>query len=745
MEDEDFRRLELINVKCDVLIDDEDYEKVFRIIRLGGEEADKELARELGDKPASKQCNTYLLKISDTGSKPQLSVKDNHSPASSHNFTADQLGLWLPLFFAKAVRAYLSKNGSDDAMACLDDVLMYLHHHLPAFPKSNEDVILQHLYFQELAACGRPGLESLGYALRAADILEINRSRQLYDIEFYEFYKLWSELNQGIGYWHSGQRTEAALKFSAIINKFKEFDDEKFKNLSGNKQESWRKLLCYQAVLFRAELQESLQFSYHTIKTLKGLNNEKREKRLIKEALAYRDMRRLNEALDKIKELLWNGEASTYSDTTLNAIFEKFDNWELGKKKAGLWSGTAGLLFDFYLTKFEDQNPKMHDIETFTSKIIQYADALMKSKPERVSYLQQVARYLRWLSDKCDKRQKKEYKTQIESLYSHLQSPRINDNIKLKDFGKYDYDRYVDSMEHFYKKWNKSNKKKNKKSDEKNFIEKVMSFEKEESYLYDFKELERNQRIHRLTNGFEKDCALKCFYGEDYSFFKDLLKCKKKEPDLPVNIDLLKGCDYEAIMMKENDRFLEYLKDNSVHPIPIFKRGQCSSFHFMGLQRWNSQTPTLTLSQGGGYLLYQQDKRGVVSLGIAIDPGFDFVDNLFHMGFTLKDINFILLTHAHLDHIRDFEPIVSALLDLKKRAPKEKKVKGKIHAIMSLGVYRKLENIITNNTLREFLADTYIVDIDREIVDRNINGKFPAIRFRKNKKNVFVSVLNLTS
>lgn len=151
MRDEDFRRLELINVKCDVLIDEEEYEKLFKIITLGDNDSEEELRRELGDKPVSEKCYAYLLKISKE-SKPRLSVKDNHRPARTLDLTADEFKLWLPLFFAKAVRAYLSKNGSDNAMACLDDVLMYLHDKLPAFRENNDhqNVLLQHLYFQEL-------------------------------------------------------------------------------------------------------------------------------------------------------------------------------------------------------------------------------------------------------------------------------------------------------------------------------------------------------------------------------------------------------------------------------------------------------------------------------------------------------------------------------------------------------------------------------------------------------------------
>ncbi len=147
----------------------------------------------------------------------------------------------------------------------------------------------------------------------------------------------------------------------------------------------------------------------------------------------------------------------------------------------------------------------------------------------------------------------------------------------------------------------------------------------------------------------------------------------------------------------------------------------------MGLQRWNSTSPAKGSSLGGGYLLYYTDKNGRLDLGIAIDPGFDFIKNLFHQGFSLRDIDIVLLSHAHLDHIRDFESMITLLLELKKRTKKEKiQEKHKLHAIMTLGVYSRLEHIITSPGLREFI-DPYIIDIKKEIFikkeEKNTNEK----------------------
>ena len=166
--------------------------------------------------------------------------------------------------------------------------------------------------------------------------------------------------------------------------------------------------------------------------------------------------------------------------------------------------------------------------------------------------------------------------------------------------------------------------------------------------------------------------------------------------------------DYIKIMQDWDDYYLRQLRSPSTH-----ENHQKGGFYFMGLQRWNSASPAKGYSVGGGYLLYHLNKDSKeVDMGIAIDPGFDFVRNLFHMGFSLDDIDIVLISHAHLDHIRDFESIVMLLSELNKRGKREKRV----HVILSLGAYRRLKHIVEDPGFRYFV-EPYIIDVDREIRD----------------------------
>ena len=180
----------------------------------------------------------------------------------------------------------------------------------------------------------------------------------------------------------------------------------------------------------------------------------------------------------------------------------------------------------------------------------------------------------------------------------------------------------------------------------------------------------------------------------------------------PVNNDdsknepQLSSLDYDYLMQHAEKQLTRHLSHESLHE--PYKE----ALHFQGLQRWNSLTPAQGRSVGGGYLLYRTDKDGKVDLGIAIDPGFDYVRNLFKMGFSLKDIDIILISHAHADHLWDFESIIQLLHELNKK----KKIVHRINVLMTLGIYHRLEHIITNPELRRYI-NPLIIDIEKEIID----------------------------
>ena len=57
--------------------------------------------------------------------------------------------------------------------------------------------------------------------------------------------------------------------------------------------------------------------------------------------------------------------------------------------------------------------------------------------------------------------------------------------------------------------------------------------------------------------------------------------------------------------------------------------------------------------KGGGCFLSWQKK------GIVIDPGYDFIENMYSEGLSIGDIDAIIITHAHNDHYIDLDPILT--------------------------------------------------------------------------------------
>lgn len=49
--------------------------------------------------------------------------------------------------------------------------------------------------------------------------------------------------------------------------------------------------------------------------------------------------------------------------------------------------------------------------------------------------------------------------------------------------------------------------------------------------------------------------------------------------------------------------------------------------------------------------------------GIVVDPGFDFVENLYRTGYSIADIDMIVVTHDHVDHLGAFDQLRSLLFE----------------------------------------------------------------------------------
>lgn len=235
--------------------------------------------------------------------------------------------------------------------------------------------------------------------------------------------------------------------------------------------------------------------------------------------------------------------------------------------------------------------------------------------------------------------------------------------------------------------------------------------------------------------------------GEDEIFYKNRTKCIQYLID-SINEDIdkkefmLQFANYDDILKREARRFEKHVTGRSLQPLPAisnslekgkFEKNESYSVNYVGLRRWNSYTPQLSFSVGGGHFVFlsenkgEKKEKGTVLIGIAIDPGFDFIRNFFRQGFTLTDIDIVLLTHGHPDHIRDFPAIVELLNENKKRITENKK----IYAVMSRGCYGRLHDFIAKDPFKHFFYDTIITDINKE----NYEDKPIIFKYNDNKNN----------
>lgn len=99
-------------------------------------------------------------------------------------------------------------------------------------------------------------------------------------------------------------------------------------------------------------------------------------------------------------------------------------------------------------------------------------------------------------------------------------------------------------------------------------------------------------------------------------------------------------------------------------PKPLMKRGQYA-LDFVCLRRYSSFFPFLPRpaafrAPGGGYFV-EVAEPGRKPFGIAIDPGPDFIENLYACGYSLGDIHMILLTHDHADHMASVDALLALM------------------------------------------------------------------------------------
>lgn len=538
----------------------------------------------------------------------------------------------------------------------------------------------------------------------------------------------------------------------------------------------WKELLLLPAIIYRANVQLKLQLAYHALDTVDTVRDKyfwgkdyKQIRRNLIQVEAYQQMGQLKQSWLYLKE-------ACERISKLEGPTEKLDKRILCKMPSFLHTARlgdvkrrfVGLLIEDHLNLLllkgePDDSPKLAhlvamqdreqdekeyedavkvEIDHISKLKDAFSDPYFKlvrlNKQKRSGFYEQLSQYLAWLANASNHKHLKttpratEIIELAEDLYKNhrngIQSAEDQQlseqdcpyckqaGINLRELHRDHYVGYTEKMFDFYDVMGeKSKSSRIFKTDKELFIKRLLKQERydgEDLRIYDLELRYKSKEVlEQLRNDYEK---YYCWKGtEDSCGFSDLLTCaeeyakKEKHTKKCAESELdnaLKKEHYERIFKQWDSLFCRHLERRSIHET------HATGLHFLGLQRWNSSSPAKGRSVGGGYLLYHTDKNGQVNLGIAIDPGFDFVHNLFHMGFSLNDIDVVVISHAHIDHIRDFESMILLLYELQKRGKQDRR----IHVILSLGSYHRLEHIIDDPSYRYFI-EPYIIDINKEV------------------------------
>jgi glyoxylase-like metal-dependent hydrolase (beta-lactamase superfamily II) len=87
------------------------------------------------------------------------------------------------------------------------------------------------------------------------------------------------------------------------------------------------------------------------------------------------------------------------------------------------------------------------------------------------------------------------------------------------------------------------------------------------------------------------------------------------------------------------------------------------SVDFVCLRRYSSffpfvPRPSAFHAPGGGYFLYVD---GPEPFGLVIDPGPNFIVNLYRCGYSLRDVRMVAVTHDHADHMADLDALLTLI------------------------------------------------------------------------------------
>jgi hypothetical protein len=118
-----------------------------------------------------------------------------------------------------------------------------------------------------------------------------------------------------------------------------------------------------------------------------------------------------------------------------------------------------------------------------------------------------------------------------------------------------------------------------------------------------------------------------------------------------------------------------------------------AAIEFVCMRRYSSAYPLLPRPSafralGGGYFVRlhspaKDPSSELEPFGVVVDPGTDFVENLYRTSYSLSDINMIVVSHDHVDHAGSLDSLIS-LLHVRSQLLEQQDEEGKVKPVTIL-------------------------------------------------------------
>lgn len=204
-------------------------------------------------------------------------------------------------------------------------------------------------------------------------------------------------------------------------------------------------------------------------------------------------------------------------------------------------------------------------------------------------------------------------------------------------------------------------------------------------------------------------------------------------------LDLFMSTDSINVRKSQIHRFL--MKEKLPEGTPL---GHDSpSIEFICMRRYSSPFPLLPRPSafralGGGYFLRLHAtgaNRSGGAYGVVVDPGVDFVENLYRSGYSLGDIDMIVITHDHVDHLGGLDPLLSLLhvrsqiLSKQRRdTDEETPDPDKVRILTSTSVERRydgVERLRSEESCFSFVPFVLVANPETGVVEADLGERFP--------------------